>query len=141
MAAPLEGRLLDWCTLNNGSNVVVITSALHAVGRRFEPGIQYDSLFFAPRASIRHGRRTLIFTRASRGAAARPARSCAVVNFSYIQTPLLLLGHARRHGQREGGGGREGRREVEVEAVRRHLGELEHDARFFGASSRVRRRL
>ena len=32
-----------------GSNVVVITSALHAVGRRFEPGIQYDSLFFAPR--------------------------------------------------------------------------------------------
>ena len=49
MAAPLEGRLLDWCTLNNGSNVVVITSALHAVGRRFEPGIQYDSLAFAPR--------------------------------------------------------------------------------------------
>ena len=47
MAAPLE-ELLDWCTLENGSNVVVITSALHAVGRRFEPGIQYDSLFFAP---------------------------------------------------------------------------------------------
>ena len=55
MAAPLE-EVLDWCTLENGSNVVVITSALHAVGRRFEPGIQYDSLFFgsenadAPRA-------------------------------------------------------------------------------------------
>ena len=49
----------DGCTLGgtaglvhprrNGSNVVVITSALHAVGRRFEPGIQYDSLFFVPR--------------------------------------------------------------------------------------------
>ena len=43
---PWTEKLLDWCTLENGSNVVVITSALHAVGRRFEPGIQYDSLFF-----------------------------------------------------------------------------------------------
>ena len=55
MAAPLEGELLDWCTLENGSNVVVITSALHAVGRRFEPGIQYDSLFFAPRGRLAAG--------------------------------------------------------------------------------------
>ena len=63
------------------------------------------------------------------------------MNSSYIQTPLLLLGHARRHGQREGGGGREGRREVEVEAVRRHLGELEHDVRFFGPPAGIRRGL
>ena len=49
------------------SNVVVITSALHAVGRRFEPGIQYDSLFFVPRGAVSPRRRRLIFTRASRG--------------------------------------------------------------------------
>ncbi len=47
---------------------MVITSALHAVGRRFEPGIQYDSLFFArrrvdsPRAS-----HTNFYARESRG--------------------------------------------------------------------------
>ena len=50
MAAPLDGGLAGLVhPRKNGSNVVVITSALHAVGRRFEPGIQYDSLFFAPR--------------------------------------------------------------------------------------------
>ena len=58
MAAPLDGEIAGLVNpWRNGSNVVVITSALHAVGRRFEPGIQYDSLFFAssacdsPRAS------------------------------------------------------------------------------------------
>ena len=130
MAAPLDGGLAGLVhPRKNGSNVVVITSALHAVGRRFEPGIQYDSLFFAPRGPTRHGRHTLIFTRASRGRRVR--RRCAVVNSSYIQTPPLLLGHARRHGQRERGGGRERRREVEVEAIGRHLGELEHDVGLF----------
>ena len=50
MAAPLDGGLAGLVhPRKNGSNVVVITSALHAVGRRFEPGIQYDSLCFAPR--------------------------------------------------------------------------------------------
>ena len=50
MAAPLDGEIAGLVhPRRNGSNVVVITSALHAVGRRFEPGIQYDSLFFAPR--------------------------------------------------------------------------------------------
>ena len=47
---------------------MVITSALHAVGRRFEPGIQYDSLFFcsetsgSPRAS-----HTNFYARGTRG--------------------------------------------------------------------------
>ena len=72
MAAPLDGEIAGLVhPRKNGSNVVVITSALHAVGRRFEPGIQYDSLFFAPRGPTRHGRHTLIFTRASRGEDAR----------------------------------------------------------------------
>ena len=49
MAAPLEREIAGLVhPRKTGSNVVVITSALHAVGRRFEPGIQYDSLFFAP---------------------------------------------------------------------------------------------
>ena len=65
MAAPLDGEIAGLVhPRKNGSNVVVITSALHAVGRRFEPGIQYDSLFFAPRRPTRRGRRTLIFLRA-----------------------------------------------------------------------------
>ena len=101
------------------------------------------TLFFLLRErDDRHGRRTLIFTRATRAAAARPARPCViVVNSSYIQKPPKLLGHARRHGQRERGGGRERRREVEVEAIGRDLGELEHDVGFLGASPRVRRGL
>ena len=56
MAAPLDGEIAGLVhPRKNGSNVVVITSALHAVGRRFEPGIQYDSLFFAPRRRFATG--------------------------------------------------------------------------------------
>ena len=72
MAAPLDGGLAGLVhPRKNGSNVVVITSALHAVGRRFEPGIQYDSLFFAPRRRIAAGVAHYFFTLASRGEDAR----------------------------------------------------------------------
>ena len=74
MAAPLDGEIAGLVhPRKNGSNVVVITSALHAVGRRFEPGIQYDSLFFAPRAGRFATSIADEFTRATRAAAARPA--------------------------------------------------------------------
>ena len=69
MAAPLDGGLAGLVhPRKNGSNVVVITSALHAVGRRFEPGIQYDSLFFAPRGvDARRASHTNFYARESRG--------------------------------------------------------------------------
>ena len=69
MAAPSDGGLAGLVhPRKNGSNVVVITSALHAVGRRFEPGIQYDSLFFAPRAcDSPRAPHTNFYTRESRG--------------------------------------------------------------------------
>ena len=63
------------------------------------------------------------------------------MNSSYIQTPLLLLGHARRHGQREGGGGRERRGEVEVEAIGRHLGELQYNISLLRPPAGIRRGL
>ena len=71
MAAPLDGGLAGLVhPRKNGSNVVVITSALHAVGRRFEPGIQYDSLFFGFSGADSRGAPDRHFC-ASRGADAR----------------------------------------------------------------------
>ena len=67
---------------------MVITSALHAVGRRFEPGIQYDSLFFcfenveSPQAS-----HTNFYARESRGRR-EACKTVPFVNSRYIQTPL-----------------------------------------------------
>ena len=73
----------------NGSNVVVITSALHAVGRRFEPGIQYDSLFFAlERCRRAAGVAHYFFTRASRGEDGMLSEGgMPFVNSRYIQNP------------------------------------------------------
>ena len=80
MAAPLDGGIAGLVhPRKNGSNVVVITSALHAVGRRFEPGIQYDSLFFAPRdADAPRASHTNFYAREPRGRreACKTVRHC-----------------------------------------------------------------
>ena len=89
MAAPLDGEIAGLVhPRKNGSNVVVITSALHAVGRRFEPGIQYDSLFFAPRdADAPRASHTNFYARGPRGRREACVNPSAA-NSSYIQTPL-----------------------------------------------------